>query len=117
MLCAVLTGCASSPRPLSEVLPTNLPGGWTRGDVSARSDAAPMIVQLGHEESAETTYTGRGTVTLRGFRMRSETSAFELVQKWRQSEGLAAYKGPYFFVATGEGAAEVLRELQRIISQ
>jgi hypothetical protein len=63
----------------------------------------------------QTTYTGPASVAVRVFRMKAETSAFELIQKWRQSEGLAAYSGPYFFVASGERAGEVLRELQKAV--
>jgi hypothetical protein len=38
--------------------------------------------------------------------MKAETSAFELIQKWRQQDGLASYKGPYFFIARPEGATQ-----------
>jgi hypothetical protein len=102
---------------LADVLPLTLAGGWKRGDVSALSDVPPVVSQLRPEEAAQARYTGPGAVTLRAFRMPAETSAFELIQKWRQSDGLAAYKGAYFFIATGEGAADVLRELQKISPQ
>ena len=101
---------------MSNVLPVELAGGWKRGEVSVLSDTPAVVSQLGPEESVQTTYSGPGAVTVRAFRMPAETSAFELIQKWRQSEGLAAYKGPYFFIVTGEGAAGVLRELQRVIA-
>jgi hypothetical protein len=44
--------------------------------------------------------------------MRSEPSAFEMLQKWRQTDGLATYKGPYFFIAQAEdGDEEAARRL------
>ena len=100
---------------MADVLPSSLAGGWKRGDVFTLSDIPAVVSQLGPEESVQTVYTGPGTVTVRAFRMRAETSAFELIQKWRQSDGLAAYKGAYFFVVTGDAAAGVLRELQKSI--
>jgi hypothetical protein len=99
-------------------LPIDLAGQWKRGTLSSVSEIPPVISQLYPEESIQTTYTGGpGTVTLRAFRMPSETSAFELIQKWPQSQGLAAYKGPYFFIASGDGAADLLRQLQSSADQ
>jgi hypothetical protein len=109
VLCAFIVSCGGARKPLAEVLPAELPGGLKRGDVRPLTDIPSVIAQLGVEESAQTTYAG---TALRIFRMKADTSAFELIQKWRQSEGLAAYKGPYFFVANGERAADVLRALQ-----
>lgn len=79
-----------------------------------------LVTQSGVEDSAQTRYTGPGTVQVRAFRMRAETSAFELIQKWRQSDGLAVYKGPFFFVAeqesgNGQHAAQILRALQAAV--
>ena len=54
--------------------------------------------------------------------MNAETSAFEMIQKWRQSDGLAAYQGPYFFVVSPSGEVspvvigELLRNLQKAVS-
>jgi hypothetical protein len=50
--------------------------------------------------------------------MRAETSAFELMQKWRPDHGIGAFQGPYFFVATPQGTdpqavAALLRALQQ----
>ena len=109
MLCAFIVSCSGARKPLAEVLPADLPGGLKRGEVRPLTDVPSVIAQLGVEESAQTTYAG---TELRIFRMKADTSAFEVIQKWRQTEGLAAYKGPYFFVANGERAADVLRALQ-----
>jgi hypothetical protein len=48
--------------------------------------------------------------------MKGQTSAFELIQKWRQSDGLAVYSGPYFLVAdpgVGPDASRLLQALQK----
>jgi hypothetical protein len=52
--------------------------------------------------------------------MRSEPGAFEMLQKWRQTDGLATYKGSYFLIAqpeTGneEAARVLLQALQNAI--
>jgi hypothetical protein len=52
---------------------------------------------------------------VRVFEMNMPTSAFELIQKWRQQDGLAVYTGPYFIVAdpAATGAAPLLEGLRR----
>lgn len=95
----------------------DLAGVWKRSQVTSLSDIPALISQAGPEESAETTYTGPAIVNVQVFRMRSETSAFELMQKWRQSDGIAGYKGPYFMVARGDQAANIIRELSKSVSQ
>jgi hypothetical protein len=61
------------------------------------------------------TYAGPATVTVRVFEMKLPTSAFELIQRWRQQDGLAVYTGPYFIVAepVAPGAAPLLEALRR----
>ena len=112
VLCALFAGCGVSRKPLADSVPAELPGGWKRGNVAALPEVPELVSQFGPDESVRTQYSGPGSVDVRIFRMKAETSAFELIQKWRQSEGLAAYKGPHFFVATGDGAGDVLRLLQ-----
>jgi hypothetical protein len=82
-------------------------GTWRRGDVSKPASIPELVSRLGVEDAAEATYSGAGKVTVHVFRMRAETSAFELMQKWRQQDGVATYKGAYFFVARAEGADAV----------
>ena len=49
-------------------------------------------------------YRGNGRIRVRVFQMTNETSAFALIQTWRQTtDGLAFHKGPYFVVADAEG--------------
>ena len=62
-----------------------------------------MIRALGLRRAIRAVYEGNGSITVRLFEMNVEASAFEMIQKWRQQDGLAMYKGPYFFIATGQG--------------
>lgn len=71
---------------------------------AVHSDEVPDLVRsLGLDRALEARYEGNGFIRVSLYRMKVETSAFELIQKWRQSEGLAVYKGPYFVVAKGDG--------------
>jgi hypothetical protein len=116
-----LAGCGKAARPFEEVLPEQIAGGWQRNNLTSIRNVPQVVSQLGLEEGVETTYQGSGAVHVQLFRMRAETSAFELMQKWRPDQGVAAYKGPYFFVATSQGAAPhavaaLLRALQQAAS-
>ena len=105
---------------MDSVLPQQVAANWTRGAITApASDIPEAVSALGVEETAETTYTGPASVRVRVFRMKAETSAFEMIQKWRQTEGLAAYKGPYFFIAntSGEANPAIIGELLRGLQQ
>jgi hypothetical protein len=115
-----VAACRTSSKPLDSVLPQQLAGGWSRGDVQSPAGDTPVIVtELRPANSAEATYTGPSSVRRRVFEMKSETSAFDLIQKWRQADGLAAYKGPYFLIANGRADAtptvitDLLRKLQQ----
>ena len=94
---AILTACTNK-ETLEQVLPQRVED-WTRGPVSAVSQYPPALAQSGVEEAAEAVFTGPSSIRVRVFRMRSETNAFEALQQWRHTEGLAVYKGPYFLVA------------------
>jgi hypothetical protein len=113
-------GCGKTEKPLDSVLPQQVANGWTRGTIATPSINIPeAVTALGVERSAETTYTGPASVRVRVFRMKAETSAFEMIQKWRQTEGLAAYKGPYFFIAnaSSETNPAIVGELLRALQQ
>jgi hypothetical protein len=116
-----LTSCGKQPRSFENVLPKQVAGEWGRGDLVPLTEVPEPVSQLGLDSAAEATYKGSGVVRVRVFRMRAETSAFELMQKWRQSDGIAAYKGPFFFVATPQGTdpqavGALLRALQQAAS-
>ena len=119
----IFTACGKSGKPLDSVLPLRVTGGWTRGEVTSPAlDIPAAVAALGVADTAETSYTGPTTVKVRVFRMKAETSAFEMIQKWRQSDGLAAYQGPYFFVVSPSSEVspavigELLRNLQKAVS-
>ena len=86
------------------------------------ADVPEAVTALGVDDSAETAYSGPAEVRVRVFRMKAETSAFEMIQKWRQTEGLAAYKGPYFFIVNAPSdvnpaiVGELLRGLQQAVA-
>ena len=105
---------------MDSVLPPQVANGGSRGAISTPASEIPEIVTaLGVEETAETTYTGPASVRVRVFRMKAETSAFEMIQNWRQTDGLAAYNGPYFFIAnpTCDASPAVIGELLRGLQQ
>jgi hypothetical protein len=116
-----LAGCGKATKSLAQVVPEEVDGVWQRNDLNPVREIPEVVSQLGFEEGVETTYKGSGIVHVRAFRMRSETSAFELTQKWRPDEGIAAYKGVFFFVAMPQGSepqavATLLRALQQAAS-
>lgn len=117
-LAGALAACRKSDPGFEQVLPGEVAGGWRRSQLTAAQNAPDLIRQHSPVASAEAVYTGVGTIRVRAWQMKSETSAFELMQKWRQSDGISAYKGAYFFVAEAAGAdrnavLSFLRELQR----
>jgi len=116
-LFAFLLGCSSQSRSFEEILPATT-GEWTRGQVSSvdPSDAPELVRQLGLKRAAAATYAGPSPVSIRIYEMNVPTSAFELIQKWRQQDGRAVYSGPFFVVATasaGPEAASLLEALRK----
>ena len=113
----LLLACGESPRSLDESIPASIDG-WTRSQLVpiSTSDAPEIIRNLGLEQAAAATYTGPSSVSVKIYRMKVQTSAFELIQKWRQSDGLAVYSGSYFVVAdpgSGPDASRLLKALQK----
>ena len=112
-------GCSQADRPLEEAVPAQL-GGWNRTKMTAipASDVPEVIRQLGLKRAAAATYTGPATINVRFFEMNAPTSAFELIQKWRQQDGLAVYSGRFFIAAdpnSPTGAAPLLEQLRKEI--
>ena len=107
-LCAA--ACTRAAKPLRDALPEQLPGGWKRASVDPLpAEETPAVVRaLGLKQAVRATYRGAGAIRLRLFEMNVEASAFELIQKWRQRDGLAAYSGRYFFVAQSDDAGPAL---------
>ncbi|MBC8167236.1 MAG: hypothetical protein H7Y20_15370 [Bryobacteraceae bacterium] len=117
----MLVSCTKPARSFEEILPPQIEGGWARGKLEKSGTLPALIAQAGPSDTAEALYAGSGTIRIRVYRLKSETSAFELMQKWRQTDGMAVYKGAYFFVANGDGVSPsaimaLLAELQRVNS-
>ena len=102
---ALATGCTRPAKSLKDALPGQVQRAWIlkKTEVLPSEEAPAMIRSLGLRQAIRAVYEGNGSITVRMFEMNVEASAFELIQKWRQRDGLALYKGPYFFVAQGEG--------------
>lgn len=105
VLLLLLTGCAKHSGDLTDVLPVEVQRAWTLKQTNNIAvDQAPELVRsLGLRRALVAQYEGNGRIDVRVFEMNVETSAFELMQKWRQNDDLAAYKGSYFLVASADG--------------
>jgi hypothetical protein len=121
LICALAfsVGCSQADPPLEEVVPAQL-NGWNRTQMKtiAVADAPEIIRQLGLKRAAAATYTGPATINVRLFEMNAPTSAFELIQKWRQQDGLAVYNGRFFITAepnSPTGAAPLLEQLRKAV--
>jgi hypothetical protein len=118
VLLLILCACSTPSKPLEEVLPASVDG-WTRTETSAlETGSAPdMVKRLGLKRAIAATYTGPATVTLHVYEMNVATSAFELIQQWRQQDGLAVYNGAYFVVAGRDSGPEASKLLEAIRKQ
>ena len=115
MMAVLLLNCSGPTRPLAETIPATVDG-WTRSDVKLLQDneVPEMVRRLGVEEAVSTTYTGPAAIPVKVFKMKGQTSAFELIQKWRQSDGLAVYSSSFFVVADPAGGPDTGRLLQAL---
>jgi hypothetical protein len=116
LISACLLACSGPSRSLEESIPSTVKE-WKRTAVSPlnESEAPPIVRQLGLKRAISATYQGPATVNVRVYEMKVPTSAFELIQKWRQQDGPAVYTGPYFLVADSnpETAAGLLEGLRK----
>jgi hypothetical protein len=97
--------CTRPSKSLKDLLPGQVQRAWTlrQADALPVEEAPAIIRSLGLRQAISAVYEGNGKITVHLFEMNVEASAFELIQKWRQQDGLASYKGPYFFVANPSG--------------
>ena len=115
--------CSRAPQAITADLPQRIGEQWTRTELTAiPAQLAPdQVRELGLDDAAHVTYSGPDKVGVRVFRMRAGASAFELIQQWRQDQGLAAYSGRYFIVADSgtapEHARAVLSGLQAALKE
>src|SRR5687767_4307022 len=105
VLLTLIAACARPSKTLKEILPGQVQRAWILKRTEALpSEESPAVVRaLGLRQAIRAVYEGNGSITIRLFEMNAEASAFELIQKWRQQDGLAMYKGPYFFVTDSKG--------------
>jgi len=106
LLAAVLcASCAKPERPLKDALPVQV-SAWTLGETNPLpSEETPAALRTqGLQRAIAANYTGPVKIAVRVYEMRSEPGAFEAMQKWRQSDGMARYKGAYFVVAESSEA-------------
>jgi hypothetical protein len=105
-LLTVTAACTRASKSLAEMLPAQVQRAWIlkRTEALPAEESPALIRSMGLHQAIRAVYEGNGTITVRLFEMNVETSAFELIQKWRQQDGLAMYKGPYFFVVEGKVA-------------
>jgi hypothetical protein len=104
-LIAFTSACMRPSKTLREILPGQVQRAWIlkKTDALPTEESPAMIRSLGLRQAIKAVYEGNGSISIRLYEMNVEASAFELIQKWRQQDGLAMYKGPYFFVAEAKG--------------
>jgi hypothetical protein len=105
MLFALIAACRRPSKALNDILPGQVQRAWIlkRTEPLSTEESPAVIRSLGLRRAIRAVYEGNGIINIRLFEMSAEASAFELIQKWRQQDGLALYKGSYFFVANGKG--------------
>jgi hypothetical protein len=117
LVSAVFVACSTPSKPLSEMLPASIDG-WTRTEASPLNESSvpALVKQQGLKRAVAASYSGPAEVTVRVYEMNVSTSAFELIQKWKQQDGFAVYSGPYFIVAgaeSGRQASSLLEALRK----
>ena len=100
LLAIVLASCADKPAA-SAALP-KVAGAWTLTEEKVlAADAYPQVLAtLGVVDARTAVYAGPSPVTVRVFRMKSGTVAFEALQKWKPEKGVMHfYREAYFVLA------------------
>ncbi|HBY60693.1 MAG TPA: hypothetical protein DEH78_12780 [Solibacterales bacterium] len=92
------------------------PGPWTRVSLTPVPSAAipETARQLGLAEAVEAAYSGEIKVTV--YRMRSETAAFELLQKWRRQENTLPFQRGALLLVPACADAAVLQSFTRALA-
>lgn len=104
---ALLCSCARTPAELKEAVPKTVAGyQLQKTDPLPKEETPAMIQSMGMKAAVRAHYSGPEKITVRVFEMNTEASAFEMIQKWNQSEGLASYKGRYFFAVDSQGQSQ-----------
>lgn len=77
-------------------------GAWTlaKEQPMAAEEYPQVLAALGIVDARVAQYSGPSLVTVRVFRMKSPTVAFESLQKWKPEKGMMHfYRGAYFILA------------------
>jgi hypothetical protein len=100
LIAIISISCAGQRNPLKEILPVQVQRTWTLEEArTLPNEEAPAAIRAqGLKRSLIAVYRGNGRIRVRVFEMSGETTAFEMIQKWRQTDGLAFYRGRYFVV-------------------
>jgi hypothetical protein len=98
------------------LLPVQVQRTWVLRETRTRSnDDAPALVRgLGLKQWMSATYRANGEIQISVYEMNVEASAFELMQKWRNSDGPAFNRGPYF-IQGPPGTLEFINALQEAL--
>jgi hypothetical protein len=111
----LLTGCGGDKLQNPQELLPESSGSWKRSQVASPASVPAAAETLSPVSSAEAVYTDKGRIRVRVLQFKNETVAFELQQKWRQADGVATYKGPYFFIGQAvEGATS--QDVMQLVS-
>ena len=107
-LAVLFLGCTRGERDLKTMLPQQVDGGWSRQDVQPldASDLPSDVTGMPWKQAVIARYAGTGgpgAVNVRLIEFKGEAVAFELMQRWRQTEGFAFNKGAYFIVCRPDG--------------
>ncbi|MGH9632002.1 MAG: hypothetical protein ACRD7E_27165, partial [Bryobacteraceae bacterium] len=109
LACALLAACGRSEESLKDALPVQVQRIWVLKATSEipNEQAPAMIRSLGLKRAIAATYGAEKEIQVRVYEMDVAASAFELIQKWKQADGLAIYKGSYFAVAPADDSNRV----------
>ena len=90
-----LAGCRRAA-PLEHRIPSQVDGGWKRSHI----ERLPKNRLPGHvADGVRARYTGSSNMAVDVYRMHSQSSAFEAVQRWRSTPGKSAtWKNDLFVV-------------------
>ncbi len=98
-LLVLLTACGSAKPEAAVALPATA-GEWKLTQEQALTDYPPVLATLGVVDARVAKYDGPSPVTVRIFRMKSSTVAFEALQKWQPQKGVMHfYRKAYFILA------------------
>jgi hypothetical protein len=100
---AALAGCRRAA-PLEHRIPSQVDGGWTRSHI----ERLPKNRLPGHvADGVRARYSGSSNMSVDVYRMHSQSSAFEAVQRWRSTPGKSVtWKNDLFVVFNYEHPTE-----------